>query len=82
MALSGYFTDGKPSPGTHSPLLSLPNNDIDDLPPKQPTTPPKVKNYDTMEDNMGGKNLCTFKLTHSLMTSGQETSPLLTVIVC
>lgn len=77
MALSGYFTDGKPSPGTHS-LLSLPNNDIEDFPPKQATTPPKVKNYDTMD----GKNLCTFKLTHSLMTSGQETSPLLTVIVC
>ena len=81
MALSGYFTDGKPSPGTHSPLLCLPN-DIEDSPPKQPTIPPKVKNYDTMEDNMGGKNLCTFKLTHSLMTSSQETSPLLTVIVC
>ena len=81
MALSGYFTDGKPSPGTHSPLLCLPN-DIEDSPPKQPTIPPKVKNYDTMEDNMGGKNLCTFKLTHSPMTSGQETSPLLTVIVC
>lgn len=54
MALSGYFTDGKPSPGTHSPL-SLPNNDIEDFPPKQPTTPPKVKNYDTMKDDMGGK---------------------------
>lgn len=74
MALSGYFTDGKPSPGTHSPL-SLPNNDIEDFPPKQPTTPPKVKNYDTMMDDMGGKYLCFVKL----MTSGQETSPLVTV---
>ena len=61
MAMSGYFTDGKPSPSVHDPPL-LPDYDPDDFPaaPKERTQLPTVKNYDTIKDNKDGK--CAYLL--------------------
>ena len=54
MAMSGYFTDGKPSPGVNTPPL-LPEYDPEDALMKEPPQPTPLKNYDTMNDSSEGK---------------------------
>ena len=55
MAMSGYFTDGKPSPSVHDPPF-LSDYDSRDFPaPKEPTQLPTVKNYDTIKDSKDSK---------------------------
>lgn len=59
--MSGYFTDGKPSPGVHAPQL-LPDYDPEESPvTEEATKPPPVKNYDSMKNNGGGKHIVIYR---------------------
>lgn len=59
MAMSGYFTDGKPSPGVHAPPF-VPEYDLEDFPPKELIKPPASKNYETMKDNGDGRYILIY----------------------
>lgn len=54
MAMSGYFTDGQPSPGVHPPPTL---SDFDqESHSKEPIEPASGgKNYDTMKEKEGSK---------------------------
>lgn len=54
MAMSGYFTDGKPSPGVPAPLSHL-KYDPEDVLTKEPSTPTPPKNYETIKSSKGGE---------------------------
>ena len=53
MAMSGYFTDGKPSPGVNSPP-TWSDYDRDSL-SKEPIDPTAGKNYDAIKGSGAGK---------------------------
>lgn len=58
MAMSGYFTEGQPSPGVHSPP-TWPDYDQESL-SKEPIELSAGKNYDTIKGSGDGKYILIF----------------------
>ena len=56
MAMSGYFTEGQPSPGVHSPPTL---HDGDSL-SKEPLELSSGKTYDTIKDKTDGRHIFIF----------------------
>lgn len=58
MAMSGYFTEGQPSPGVHSPP-TLTDHDRDSL-SKEPLELSSGKTYDTIKGKTDGRHISIF----------------------
>ena len=57
--MSGYFTEGQPSPGVHSPP-TLSGHDQDSL-SKEPLELSPGKTYDAIKDKTDGKHNSVFR---------------------
>lgn len=59
MAMSGYFTEGQPSPGVHYPTTQLSDHDEDSL-SKEPIELSSGKTYDATKEKTDGRHVSIF----------------------